>query len=244
MKHQEHRPPFSGLSGRNPGELFAQIPTPAYVLDEAQLIRNGEILAGVAERTGAKILLAQKAFSNYDLYPVLEPYLAGTEASGLYEARLGCEKMPGKETHVFCAAYRENEFREKKPLGVLFLGGTHRNFREDFDKIQVPAVLVTGSARNLGFGNLSSVCADDCEGAVCAVEHLLRSGHRQLLVLGGDLNKSDTSRNRYNGCVEAFRRSGLEFDGNCYYTCRYSYQSGYEAMKQAMGITEVKSIQA
>ena len=112
MKHQEHRPAFSGLSGRNPRELFAQIPTPAYVLDEAQLIRNGEILAGVAERTGAKILLAQKAFSNYDLYPVLEPYLAGTEASGLYEARLGCEKMPGKETHVFCAAYRENEFRE------------------------------------------------------------------------------------------------------------------------------------
>ena len=124
--------------------------------------------------------------------------------------------------------------REKKPLGVLFLGGTHRNFREDFDKIQVPAVLVTGSARNLGFGNLSSVCADDCEGAICAVEHLLRSGHRQLLVLGGDLNKSDTSRNRYNGCVEAFRLSGLEFDGNCYYTCRYSYQSGYEAMKQAL----------
>lgn len=112
MKPQEHRPPFAGLSGRNPGELFAQIPTPAYVLDEAQLIRNGEILAGVSRRTGARILLAQKAFSNYDLYPVLEPYLAGTEASGLYEARLGKEEMPGKETHVFCAAYREAEFRE------------------------------------------------------------------------------------------------------------------------------------
>ena len=57
-------------------------------------------------------MLAQKAFSNYDLYPVLAPYLAGTEASGLYEARLGAEEMPGKEVHVFCAAYREDEFEE------------------------------------------------------------------------------------------------------------------------------------
>ena len=44
--------------------------------------------AGVAKRTGCKILLAQKAFSNYDLYPVLSPYLDGTEASGLYETLL------------------------------------------------------------------------------------------------------------------------------------------------------------
>ena len=57
-------------------------------------------------------MLAQKAFSNYDLYPVLAPYLAGTEASGLYEARLGAEEMPEKECHVFCAAYREEDFEE------------------------------------------------------------------------------------------------------------------------------------
>ncbi len=76
------------------------------------LIHNGEILKGVADRTGCKILLAQKAFSNFDLYPALEPYLAGTEASGLYEARLGAEEMPGKEVHVFCGAYREDEFAE------------------------------------------------------------------------------------------------------------------------------------
>lgn len=86
--------------------------TPCYIIDEAQLMENGKILKGVQERTGCKILLAQKAFSNYDLYPVLAPYLAGTEASGLYEARLGKEEMPDKECHVFCGAYREDEFEE------------------------------------------------------------------------------------------------------------------------------------
>ena len=42
----------------------------------------------------------------------MEPYLTGTEASGLYEARLGAQEMPGKEVHVFCAGYREDEFEE------------------------------------------------------------------------------------------------------------------------------------
>lgn len=109
---KENRPPFLGLGGKEPTELFGALPTPCYILDEAALRRNGEILSGVAQRTGCKILLAQKAFSNYDLYPVLAPYLAGTEASGLYEARLGAEEMPGKEVHVFCGAYRETEFEE------------------------------------------------------------------------------------------------------------------------------------
>lgn len=109
---KDARPPFAALEGRTPEELFGSLPTPCYVLDEAALRRNGEILAGVAARTGCKILLAQKAFSNYDLYPVLAPYLAGTEASGLFEARLGAEEMPGKEVHVFCGAYRDDQFEE------------------------------------------------------------------------------------------------------------------------------------
>ena len=103
---------FKGLDGRNAPECFAALRTPCYVIDEERLKDNGRILASVAENTGCRILLAQKAFSNYDFYPVLAPYLAGTEASGLYEARLGAEEMPAKEVHVFCAAYRADEFDE------------------------------------------------------------------------------------------------------------------------------------
>lgn len=109
---KESRPCFAGLDGQSPQKLFENLPTPCYILDEAMLRRNGGILAGAARRTGCRILLAQKAFSNYDLYPVLAPYLDGTEASGLYEARLGAEEMPEKEVHVFCAAYRPEEFDE------------------------------------------------------------------------------------------------------------------------------------
>lgn len=88
-----------------------ELPTPCYLIDEAALLRNLSILRGVSRRTGCKILLAQKAFSLYTLYPLIGEYLDGTASSGLYEARLGREHMKG-EAHVFSAAYRPDEIRE------------------------------------------------------------------------------------------------------------------------------------
>ena len=87
------------------------LPTPCYIIDEARLIHNLEILKGVQDRTGAKILLAQKAFSCYHVYPLIAQYISGTACSGLFEAKLGYEEM-GKENHVFSAAYRESEIDE------------------------------------------------------------------------------------------------------------------------------------
>ena len=85
--------------------------TPAYVLAEEKLLHNLGILKGVQERTGCKILLAQKAFSMFRVYPLCAEYLAGTTASGLYEARLGREEFPG-EVHVFEPAYKPDEMAE------------------------------------------------------------------------------------------------------------------------------------
>ena len=108
----DDRPAFAALGGGDPAALFDGLKTPCYVIDEGRLRHNGELLASVARHTGCKILLAQKAFSNYDFYPLLSEYLAGTEASGLFEARLGAEEMLGREVHVFCAAYRDDELDE------------------------------------------------------------------------------------------------------------------------------------
>lgn len=87
------------------------IRTPYFLVDEKRLLHNLEILKSVSDRTGCKILLAQKAFSMFRVYPLLREYLAGTTASGLFEARLGKEEFGG-ETHVFSPAYREDEFEE------------------------------------------------------------------------------------------------------------------------------------
>ncbi|MBR6670757.1 MAG: carboxynorspermidine decarboxylase [Ruminococcus sp.] len=91
--------------------LFTNIETPSYIIDEAALKHNLEILNSVEKETGCKILLAQKAFSCYHTYPLISRYISGTACSGLFEAKLGFEKM-GKENHVFSAAYREDEIDE------------------------------------------------------------------------------------------------------------------------------------
>lgn len=88
-----------------------ELRTPCYVIQEEKLKENLQILKDLRERTGCRILLAQKAFSMYSVYPLIGEYLDGTTASGLYEARLGYEEM-GRENHIFSPAYRKEEMEE------------------------------------------------------------------------------------------------------------------------------------
>ena len=108
-------PAVAGGPRSGPGGLMQPITgeprTPYFLVDETRLTHNLEILRDVQERAGCKILLAQKAFSMFSVYPLLRQHLAGSTASGLYEARLGHEEFGG-ETHVFSPAYREDEWDE------------------------------------------------------------------------------------------------------------------------------------
>ncbi len=90
---------------------YTDIKTPSYIIDLPALTKNLEILKNVEERSGARILLAQKCYSVYQTYPLIAEYISGCTASGLFEARLGHEEM-GKENHIFSPAYTESEFDE------------------------------------------------------------------------------------------------------------------------------------
>ena len=143
---------------------------------------------------------------------------------------------------------RENEVhralrlcREKKPLGILFLGGTREHFRESFGQISVPCVLVTSSAGELEFSNLSSVSSDDMLAASQAIRSLLELGHRQVAVIGGHRGQSDIVGLRYEGCIRAFREQGVSFEEERYETARFTYTDGYRAaqdlLQRAPGFT-------
>jgi LacI family transcriptional regulator len=123
--------------------------------------------------------------------------------------------------------------REKKPLGILFLGGNSQNFARDFEKIDIPCVLVSNDASSLPFANLSSVSTDDRQAARCAMDSLIALGHRKFVIVGGDRNVSDTSRLRYEGCLQSFRKHGIEYDEDLdYQGVRFSCQDGYNATQQ------------
>ncbi len=126
--------------------------------------------------------------------------------------------------------------QEKKPLGILFLGGNQSNFQEDFHAITVPCVLVTNSAEALPFSNLSSVASDDTLAAYMAIERLVALGHRKIAVIGGNRSYSDTTMLRYQGCVNAFEAHGIAFaEERDYETARFTYGDSYRAAKALLG---------
>ncbi|HEL9638868.1 TPA: carboxynorspermidine decarboxylase [Streptococcus suis] len=118
-----------------------QVPTPAYVIDEAKLVNNLEILKSVQDRTGCKVLLAQKAFSMYATYPLISQYLIGTTASGLYEARLGREEFGG-EVHVFAPAFKDADLEEILEIADHIVFNSERQLRKHGDKCREAGVSV------------------------------------------------------------------------------------------------------
>tara|TARA_R110002072_G_scaffold58010_2_gene148466 strand:- start:5028 stop:6197 length:1170 start_codon:yes stop_codon:yes gene_type:complete len=86
-------------------------PSPCFVVDEVAIEENLKILKRVQDESGARILMALKAFSMFNLAPLISSYLKGTCASGLHEARLGREEFGG-EVHTFSAAYTKSDLKE------------------------------------------------------------------------------------------------------------------------------------
>lgn len=120
--------------------------------------------------------------------------------------------------------------REKKPRGILFMGGNRRHFEQDFERIDVPCVLVTNDASGLPFQNLSSVCSSDDLAVRELMDGLIRMGHRRIAVIGGDRQISDTTRRRLQGCMAAFQSHQVDFDPELDYEgVRFSSADGYKA---------------
>jgi carboxynorspermidine decarboxylase len=92
-------------------DAYTQFETPCFIVDRVLLEKNLKILKKVRDETGAKILLAQKAYALFASYPLLAHYLDGTCASSPYEARLGKEEFK-KTVHTFGTAYSQKDFEE------------------------------------------------------------------------------------------------------------------------------------
>lgn len=155
------------------------------------------------------------------------------------------QQMIGKTEYTLVVSYLDEDAdeveeaerlcRERKPLGLLFLGGNPEYFRKGFSHVDIPCVLVTNRANDMEFANLSSVATDDIAAAKCAVDALFAAGHRDIGILGGDIEKSYTSHQRYIGCRQSFEEHGLSIKEEiCYEKARFSYDSAYRAMQRLL----------
>ncbi|WP_432359992.1 carboxynorspermidine decarboxylase [Sporosarcina sp. UB5] len=111
------------------------VPSPSYVVDEGLLIKNLELLKSVIDRTGCKILLAQKGFSMFSVYPLIGQYLDGVTSSGLLEAKLGYEEM-GKEVHTYSPAFSEADFEEILSYSDHLVFNSFDQWRRFRDKVK------------------------------------------------------------------------------------------------------------
>ena len=129
-------------------------------------------------------------------------------------------------------AYACQLCRERKPIGIIFLGGDLELFQAGFSPITVPCVLLTNTARELGFQNLSSFTIDDSLAAQQVIELLYSRGHRSIGLLGGNWSCTQISHRRLTGCRNACLRLDLPFDVDrqCE-PCRYSMPEAYAATK-------------
>lgn len=136
----ERRARFARLDPR-------RVPSPCFVVDEVALEENLRLLAHVQKESGAKVLLALKAFSMWSVAPLVARYLSGTCASGAHEARLGREEFGG-EVHTFCAAFGEDDLREVLELSdhVVF------NSTSQWRKFRPLALEAASRQRHLRFG--------------------------------------------------------------------------------------------
>ncbi|NLH62952.1 MAG: LacI family transcriptional regulator [Erysipelotrichaceae bacterium] len=121
---------------------------------------------------------------------------------------------------------------ERKPRGIIFLGGNINYFKKSFDQIDVPSVLVTVPASGLPFENLSSYATDDIAASAAAVEYLVRMGHKNIGIIGGSasLQRGQIGYRRLHGAINQLKKFNIPFDINKQYEPgRFSIASGYES---------------
>lgn len=199
-----------------------------------------EIILKAAQESGFQLNANAKQLKQQQSNSIL--VLCKGNSNELFEALLSAIRFRLADTEytMIVDAVDESEHevlralqlcREKKPQGILFLGGNQEHFRESFHHITVPAVLVTTSAADLSFANLSSVTSDDAVAAAMAIRGLLELGHKDLVVIGGHREDSDITQLRYEGCIRAFREYGVAFEENRYESARYTFEEGYRAAK-------------
>ena len=180
------------------------------------------------QQTSASIAVIVKGARNMLFADLVERIQQLLQAAGR-DASLHYLDEDGNEV-----SYAVRLCRERKPLGILFLGGDLEFFRAEFGQIAVPCVLLTNCAKDLGFPNLSSLTTDDEEAACQVIRCLAAQGHRRIGLLGGNWSCTQISYRRVQGCLRAFEALKLPFDPRWRESCRYSFSDGYDTAKRLL----------
>ena len=179
-----------------------------------------------------------KGTFNFLFHSILEKIQPLIEDSGYITVvnYLDEDENEVQQARIFC--------NEKKPQGIMFLGGNLKNFQDHFSKIDIPSILVTNSASQLNFSNLSSVTTNDKKAVEFAIEYLIEKGHTNIGIIGGNADSSNISEVRLKSIIKTLYKHKINFDISSHFEpARYSFESAYKAcqrlINKKLGITAI-----
>ena len=115
------------------------IPSPCYVIDEAKFRRNLELIRSVQDRSGAKIILAFKAFSLWKVFPIVREYINQATASSIHEARLAYEEM-GNPAHTYSPVYSEKDMDDIIRMSSHVTFNSVQQFKKYYERLMEAGV--------------------------------------------------------------------------------------------------------
>lgn len=229
------------LSGYSIGTVSRVINHRSDVSSKAKQ-RIEEVIAqvGFQPNTNAKLLKTRDA-SNIT---VLVKGLQNMFLEGILEEMQVIFRQSGEQVNVMFLNETDNEvevaaqlYKERKPKGIIFLGGNRKFFERGFKSIKVPCVLVSESAQGLAFKNLSSYATDDTEASVSVMEYFMKKGHTNIAIVGGATSSKQglVGYRRYKSAVNYLNKNEIPFDvKKQLYTCEFSTQAGYSAAEKLL----------
>ncbi len=114
-------------------------------------------------------------------------------------------------------------------LGIIVLGAIEEEFCDRLESLDIPVVLVDQDKRCNDF---ISLCSDDKKGAYDAVKYLISKGHRQIALLGGEIETSSVHINRFKGYEKALKEENIKIDQDIIFQMDVTYEGGIIAAEK------------
>ncbi len=149
---------------------MSQLRTPYYLIDEAKLKNNLEIIRFIRDSSGAKFVLALKCFSTWCVFDLMREYMDGTTSSSLFEARLGHEKF-GKEVHAYSVVYSPNEVESVAKFADKIIFNSISQLKQFYEQV---SGMIIGLRVNPGISyshfDLADPARKCCRLGVCSIK--------------------------------------------------------------------------
>jgi LacI family transcriptional regulator len=200
------------------------------IIDRRGYLSDG-IAISLASSRSMSIGLVIPTITN-SIYASSTQAIQGVAQSAGYTLLLGVSEFSsGLEEKII------RRLLERRVDGLILTGGERR--RQIYNMIEDNGVPYVVTWKLLpGDGGPPSVSFDNYRGAMLAMEHLIRLGHRRVGLICGRTDRNDRARERRGAYEDAIAACGLEVESALIRETDFELDSGRDAMRELLALPE------